>query len=250
MPYLFRKKRKDGSYSPRWSFRYRDHEGRKCKGTGSESKAETLRLANKVQADQAANRNGFVPAPKRSEKAWPFAEVSASYLAWGESSRGRPEKTRLIEFGCFAAANRKRRGERRPESFDFLGLTHYCGRKRSGGFLVRRKTMAKRLRSRLRMVKEELMRRRHDPIPDQGRWLRAVVQGYLNYQAIPGNWAAIKALRTQTARLWRHALKRRSQRQRHRLTWERFGPIVERWLPRAKILHPYPNMRFFATHPR
>jgi RNA-directed DNA polymerase len=159
------------------------------------------------------------------------------------------QKTRLIEFGRFAVRDRTQRGDSKPETFNFLGFTHICGRKHeSGGFIVKRKTMAKRLRAKLREVKQALMRWRHLPIPQLGAWLRGVVQGYYNYHAIPGNTAALEAFRTQTARCWLHALRRRSQR--HRLTWDYFGRIVTRWLPQPKILQPYPNQRFFAKHPR
>jgi len=160
-----------------------------------------------------------------------------------------PDKTRLIEFGRFAAENRKRRGERKPETFDFLGFTHICGAKHwSGGFIVKRQTIAKRLRAKLQEVKATLMRCRHQPVPQQGRWLRGVVQGYLNYHAIPGNMAALEAFRTQAVRHWLFALRRRSQR--HRLPWKRFARLVDRWIPTPAILHPYPNDRFYAKHPR
>jgi len=160
-----------------------------------------------------------------------------------------PKKTRLIEFGRFAVENRVRRGERKPETFDFLGFTHICGKKHwSGGFIVKRKTMTKRLRAKLQEVKATLMRGRHSPIPQQGQWLRGVVQGYLNYHAIPGNMPALEAFRTQVVRHWLFALKRRSQRSR--LPWERFSRVVDRWIPRPKILHAYPNARFYAKHPR
>jgi RNA-directed DNA polymerase len=129
------------------------------------------------------------------------------------------------------------------------GFTHICGRKHeSGGFIVKRKTMAKRLRTKLQELRQILMRTRHLPIPELGAWLRGVVQGYFNYHATPGNTAALEAFRTQVARCWLHALRRRSQR--HRMTWERFGQLVDRWLPHPRILHPYPNQRFFAKHPR
>ncbi len=160
-----------------------------------------------------------------------------------------PDKTRLIEFGRFAAENRQRRGEGKPETFDFLGFAHHCGRKlRDGGFTVKRKTMAKRLRSKLAEVRQTLLSRRHEPIRQQGRRLRGVVQGYLNYHAVPGNKAAMETFCTQTARHWRHALRRRSQRSR--MPWKRFSKIVNHWLPKPRILHPYPSARFFAKHPR
>jgi group II intron reverse transcriptase/maturase len=158
-----------------------------------------------------------------------------------------PEKTRLIEFGRFAAANRKKRGLGKPETFDFLGFTHICTTTRTGKkFTVKRKTVAKRLRRKLQEVKLTLMRRRHDPIPELGKWLRSVVQGFMNYHAVPGNFASIKAFRTQVARHWFRVLGRRSQRDN--LLWNRFRHVVDRWLPKCRILHLYPNARFHAIH--
>jgi RNA-directed DNA polymerase len=160
-----------------------------------------------------------------------------------------PDKTRLIEFGRFAARDRTRRGESKPETFDFLGFAHMCGKKHwSGGFIVKRRTMAKRLRTKLREVKAALMRGRHAPVPQQGQWLRGVVQGYLNYHAIPGNMTALLVFRTEAVHHWHFALRRRSQRSR--MPWKRFSRIADRWIPKPKILHPYPNVRFFAKHPR
>jgi RNA-directed DNA polymerase len=160
-----------------------------------------------------------------------------------------PEKTRLIEFGRFAAEERRKRGLRKPETFDVLGFTHICGRKhRGGGFIVKRQTSTKRLRARLAALKQALLRRRHEPIVQQAAWLRTVLQGYFQYHAVPGNWAALETFRTQAARAWLSALRRRSQR--HRLTWDRFRARVDRWLPRPKILHPHPNERFYAKHPK
>jgi RNA-directed DNA polymerase len=160
-----------------------------------------------------------------------------------------PEKTRLIEFGRFAAANRRQRGEGKPETFTFLGFTHICGRKHwSGGFIVKRRTAAKRLRAKLREVRETLLRRRHEPIADLGKWLRRVMQGYFNYFAVPGNLVSLNEFRREAARSWLHALRRRSQR--HRLSWERFGPIVDHWFPRVQVLHEHPNDRFYAKHPK
>jgi RNA-directed DNA polymerase len=160
-----------------------------------------------------------------------------------------PEKTRLIEFGRFAAENRQKRRAGRPETFTFLGFTHICGRKRrSGGFIVKRKTAAKRLRAKLGEVKEALMRRRHEPIPQLGAWLRSVVRGYFNYHGVPGNTDSMESFRTATARNWLKALRRRSQRDR--MAWERFDLLVDRWIPKVQVLHPYPNVRFNAKHPK
>ena len=160
-----------------------------------------------------------------------------------------PEKTRLIEFGRFAEANRERRGEGKPETFNFLGFTHICGRTRTTGqFTVKRKTIAKRLRTKLREVREQLRHRWHEPIAKTGAWLRSVVQGHFNYYAVPGNCGSLATFRTQVARAWHWALNRRSDRAR--MTWARFAPLLARWLPRARILHPYPQERFAVTHPR
>lgn len=153
-----------------------------------------------------------------------------------------PEKTRLIEFGRFAAGNRQKRGLGSPETFSFLGFTHICGQTRSGKFQVVRHTIKKRMRAKLSEVKAELRRRMHLPIPEQGAWLRAVVAGHYRYYAVETNFDALASFRTQIARLWYRTLCRRSQRKR--LNWGRMGRLVERWLPRVRILHPWPEQRF------
>jgi len=153
-----------------------------------------------------------------------------------------PDKTRLVEFGRYAAERRAVRGVGKPETFDFLGFTHVCGRSKSGGFWLRRHTIKKRMRAKLKAVKDQLKRRRHLPIPEQGRWLASVVRGHLQYYAVPGNSRAISAFRRQVGRLWLHTLRRRSQR--HRLKWQRMERLLTRWLPPARILHPYPETRF------
>ena len=153
------------------------------------------------------------------------------------------EKTRLIEFGRFAARDRKARGLGKPESFDFLGFTHACGKtKKTGRFALKRVTSKKRLRAKLRAVKAELAHRRHDPIPDQGQWLASVVRGHCAYYAVPGNIDAVAAFRKQVVRHWRRALRRRSQRTS--LTWERIYRLAVRWIPTARIQHPWPSVRF------
>jgi group II intron reverse transcriptase/maturase len=160
-----------------------------------------------------------------------------------------PDKTRLIEFGRFAVEHHRRREDGKPETFNFLGFTHICGRKwKSGGFIVRRKTMSKRLRAKLQTIKQALMRWRHLPIPQLGTWLRGVVQGYFNYHAVPGNTNSLSGFRYQVVRIWLRVLRRRSQR--HRMNWARFGHIADRWIPIPKVLHPYPNQRFYAKHPK
>jgi RNA-directed DNA polymerase len=160
-----------------------------------------------------------------------------------------PDKTRLIEFGREAATNRKQRGEDKPEVFDFLGFTHMCGVTRTTGrFIVKRKTIRKRLSGKLGELKEELRRRWHQPVAEVGKWLKSVVQGYFNYHAVPGNMDSLNSFRAQVIWRWYRALRRRSQRDK--MTWERFWPLVDRWIPSAKILHPHPNVRFDAIHPR
>jgi len=153
------------------------------------------------------------------------------------------EKTRLIRFGRFASQDCKRiDGRSKPETFNFLGFTHYCGNSRNGKFMVKRKTMRKRLTAKLHEIKTELRKRMHVALGDQGSWLRSVVRGYLAYHAIPGNWKAIEVFRTQVAKLWYKTLQRRSQR--NRMTWERMLKIITHWLPSPRILHPWPEQRF------
>jgi RNA-directed DNA polymerase len=155
-----------------------------------------------------------------------------------------PDKTRLIEFGQFAAIDRARRGERKPETFDFLGFTHICAKTRHGRFKLKRVTIKKKMRAKLSVVKAELRRRRHLPIPEQGRWLASVLTGHYRYYAVPDNSRAMNAFREAVIRYWRASLRRRSQRSR--MTWTRMSLIARRWLPRARILHPWPATRFDA----
>jgi group II intron reverse transcriptase/maturase len=158
------------------------------------------------------------------------------------------EKTRLLEFGRQAAAKRQRRGQGKPETFNFLGFTFICGKSRRGAFLLHRKTRCDRMRATLRDIKEGLRRRMHTSIPQQGRWLRAVVQGYLAYHAVPTNFRAVCTFRYRVVELWLRSLRRRSQK--HSLTWERMVKLATDWLPDARILHPWPNQRFAVKHPR
>ncbi len=160
-----------------------------------------------------------------------------------------PGKTRLIEFGRRAARDRAARGEPKPETFAFLGFTHICAAPKNGRFWIRRKTGSKRMRAKLTAVKDQLRRRRYLPIPEQGKWLASVVRGHQAYYGVPGNYRAVHAFRTQVTRHWHQALRRRSQRGR-KLTWVRMNRIVTRWLPPARITHPFPEARFAATHPR
>jgi group II intron reverse transcriptase/maturase len=156
-----------------------------------------------------------------------------------------PEKTRLIEFGRFAREDRRRRGQSKPETFDFLGFTHCCGQTQQGKFMVLRLTSAKRLRAKLHAVKDELRKRMHRPIAAQGQYLRAVVSGHGRYFAVPCNGARVQVFRFQVARLWHRTLCRRSQGKH--LSWKRMHRIVDHWLPRPRICHPYPNQRLIVT---
>jgi RNA-directed DNA polymerase len=147
-----------------------------------------------------------------------------------------PEKTRLIEFGRFARSNRQSRGEGKPETFDFLGFTHICGQSRKGKFLLHRHSVRKRFRAKLKELKDALKQRRHDPRPSVGAWLRSVFVGYANYHAVPTNLHTIRALRREMARMWFDVLRRRSQVDT--TTWQRFRPLLDRWIPAARCLHP------------
>jgi len=152
-------------------------------------------------------------------------------------------KTRLIEFGRFAIANRAARGEGKPETFAFLGFTHICAKQRSdGGFTILRKTIGQRLRQKVHEVRQTLLRCRHRPVVEQGRWVRSVVQGYFGYHAVPGNRRALQTFRTEINRAWLRALRRRSQKGR-KLTWDRMRRLIATWIPTAKVRHPYPNQR-------
>jgi RNA-directed DNA polymerase len=159
-----------------------------------------------------------------------------------------PEKTRLIEFGRYAVHNRQRRGLGKPETFDFLGFTLICEQSRRGHFQIRRKTRRDRMRVKLKEIREELRWRRHHPIPEQGRWLQQVVRGYFNYHAVPTNAKALVAFREHVTVLWWKALKKRSHRDK--TTLNRTRKIAKDWLPRPKILHPWPSIRFAVKHPR
>ena len=152
-----------------------------------------------------------------------------------------PEKTRLLGFGPFAAEHRQRAGKGKPETFDFLGFTHISGKKRNGRFTVVRQTIRKRLQAKLSAVKAELRRRLHGSIPEVGRWLRSVVEGHLQYYGVPMNGPALRTFRFQVGWLWYRTLRRRSQTAR--ITWERMRRLLGRWLPPARITHPYPLRR-------
>ena len=159
-----------------------------------------------------------------------------------------PEKTRLIEFGRYAAKDRKARGLGKPETFNFLGFTHICSRSRRGVFQLKRQTRRDRMRARLRAIKEELRGRMHEPIPLQGKWLGQVVRGYFAYHAVPTNSRCLGAFRHYVVDLWRRTLVQRSQRDR--TTWNRMAKLAAEFLPLPRILHPWPSVRFAVKHPR
>ncbi len=154
----------------------------------------------------------------------------------------------MLAFGRFAAERRAVKGLGLPETFSFLGFTHICSTTRGGAFQLKRFTRRDRMRLRLQSIRKQLHKRKHDRVPEQGRWLGQVVRGYFAYHAVPTNRAALAAFRFQVTRHWRHALIRRSQR--HHVTWDLMNRLVDQWLPRVRILHPWPNARFVATHPR
>jgi len=182
-----------------------------------------------------------------------FQEKSEAERCWEELKQRmakfnlelHSEKTRLLEFGRYAAEQRRRRGEGKPEVFNFLGFTHICGKTRKGWFTVLRQTIRKRLQAKLREVKAELWRRMHDPIPDVGLWLRSVVRGHFQYYGVPMNSPALHLFRFAVSHHWHHVLSRRSQTGQVR--WDRMQRLIDRWLPPARICHPYPLCREDVT---
>ena len=184
-------------------------------------------------------------------------QLKADAMRFLEEFKGRlekfglelhPDKTRLIEFGRYAAKDRQQRGAGKPETFNFLGFTHYCGRRhKTDTFTVGRITANTRMAAKLKAIKVELHHRMHARPSEVGAWLRKVVNGYYQYHAVPGNIHQLRTFRGRVNRLWRSVLARRSQRARRK--WEQLAPVFERWIPYPRILHPYPEARFYATHP-
>jgi group II intron reverse transcriptase/maturase len=152
------------------------------------------------------------------------------------------EKTRLIAFGRFAASQCAKRGGGKPGTFNFLGFTHICAKTRHGRYCVRRKTMAKKVRAKLAALTEEFRRRLHRPVAETGRWLQVVLQGHYRYYGVPRNYRALNAFRYHVLCLWRRMLRRRSDTKK-RVTWARMQRLADRWLPKPRIVHPYPNQR-------
>jgi group II intron reverse transcriptase/maturase len=159
-----------------------------------------------------------------------------------------PDKTRLIEFGRYAVERRSKRNDGKPETFNFLGFTHMCSQTRKGTFTIRRKSIAKKMRAKLQEIKAQLTRCLHVKMSDTGRWLRQVVQGWFNYHAVPGNFPRLDQFREAVEDLWRRALRRRSQRDNW--TWASHRALCRRWLPKPRILHPYPDQRLIVSNPR
>ncbi|HWE07363.1 MAG TPA: group II intron reverse transcriptase/maturase, partial [Rhizomicrobium sp.] len=184
--------------------------------------------------EHEADANRFLDAMRAR-----FAEFSLSL---------HPDKTRLIAFGRHAAADRARRGQGKPETFNFLGFTFICGKSRAGKFLIHRKSRRDRVQAKLKEIKKELRRRMHGPIREQAEWLKQVVSGYFQYHAVPTNVRALVAFRYHVTDLWRRTLRRRGQK--HRMTWGQIGKLADHWLPKPQILHPWPNQRFAVKHPR
>ncbi len=159
------------------------------------------------------------------------------------------KKTRLIEFGRFAESNRRDRGDGKPETFEFLGLTHMCSRNKKGGFFIRRKTSKKKFKKKCREVKKEIRKRMHADAKATGLWLRSVIVGHQNYYAVPGNLQMVKEFRDQLIRAWLRSLRRRSHKGQN-LTWQKFCKRYKKWLPKVRTIHPFPSVRFDALHSR
>jgi group II intron reverse transcriptase/maturase len=172
-----------------------------------------------------------------------LAELRERFARFGLTLH--PDETRLIEFGRFADPNRRARGDGKPETFNFLGFTHSCAKTRKGRFTVLRQTVRTRWQAKLRAVKTELRQRLHQPVPEQGAYLRAVILGHNRYYGVPLNGPALSAFREAMAQLWWRVLRRRSQG--NHLTWRRMGAYVARWLPTPRICHPSPRVRFAVT---
>jgi len=185
-----------------------------------------------------------------------YEEEAEAFLADVADRLGRfglnlhPGKSRRIEFGRYAAARRKAAGLGKPETFNFLGFTHITAETRNGRYVIRRRTIGKRQRRKLQEIKRELRRRFQDPVPETGRWLRQVLQGYYQYYAVPYNLDALNQFRYEVGRAWLRTLRRRSQKARRHLTWEKFKRIEKQWLPMPRNVHPWPNVRFRRRYPR
>ena len=202
-----------------------------------------LRRRHRRRAGGALRRDGF---ENRSDAERFLADLRQRLAAFALTLH--PEKTRLLEFGRNAERIRSERGDGKPETFDFLGFTHICGKTRKGGFQLWRRSARKRMKAKIRAIKDELRRRMHTPLAEQGAWIGSVVRGFFAYHAVPNNMPAISAFRYHVAVAWVRTLRRRSQR--HRLPWERMQVHLERYIPKARVLHPWPEARFRVRHSR
>ena len=157
------------------------------------------------------------------------------------------DKTRLIEFGRFAEANRKKKGEGKPETFDFLGFTHICSKNpKTGYFIIERRTIRSKMRRKIKEIKEELKKRMHTPVKETGKWLKSVIQGHFNYYGVPGNRSCLSKFRTELSGIWLKILRKRSQKG-YKLTWEKFNKYLKKWIPPAKVTHLQPWQRLCVT---
>ena len=195
----------------------------------------------------ASNRNALASGFQHEADARRFWDAMRERLQEFSLSL-HPEKTRLITFGRFAADKRRQRGLGKPETFNFLGFTFICGKSLKGKFLVVRRSRRDRVKAKLQEITEELRQRMHDPIPEQGKWLRQVVGGFFAYHAVPTNFATLGTFNRRVMELWKRSLQRRSQRAD--LTWGRMQRLADDWLPKPKILHPWPGVRFAVKHSR
>lgn len=159
-----------------------------------------------------------------------------------------PEKPRLMMFRRYAAKRRRERGLGKPETFDFLGFTHICGKTRRGEFQLLRKSRRDRMRAKLREIKERLRWLRNRPHREQAKWLRQVVRGYFEYHAVPANLRSLRAFREHVIFLWKLALRGRGQMDT--TSTSRVEKLEAKWLPNPKVLHPWPSVRFAVKHPK
>ena len=192
----------------------------------------------------------FAPAVAQDANADPFADARHFLDAMRERLKAfalalHPDKTRIIRFGRHAMDDHD--GPGKPDTFDFLGFTHICARSRQGRFLLKRKSRRDRVRAKLRQVKESLRQRRHEPIEETGKWLASVVRGFFNYHAVPTNSRTIANFHDKVLNLWLASLKRRSQRAR---VTDDVAARLKSYLPKPRILHPWPQQRFAVKHPR
>jgi RNA-directed DNA polymerase len=200
----------------------------------------TLRLIQKwLKAgvmEEGEWKNTEIGTPRGSVASPLLANICLHYvfdLCLAQEVRARRRDCRPV---------RRRQGDGKPETFDFLGFTHIRGKARNGSYAVKHKTISKRMRAKLLEIKQQLRRHQHEAVAQTGQWLRSIVQGYFNYHAVPGNTDSLSAFRNRVIRLWRTMLIHRGQK--HHLTWARMRKLADRWIPRPRVLHPYPRVRY------